>query len=425
MPQSEQGVGACRTNSSSSTRAVLRVAALSFFPPLALAASAHAAAPPYSLPHDTLYIESNNPVAGQNAVLAYHRNQDGSLTPLPGSPFLTGGTGFFDPTYAVGPFDGQGIMAADPVGGVLFVPNGGSDSIAALRMRRDGSLYPVAGSPFATSGNTPEALGMRDRTLVIVDNATDPNQAGSGVGPSYETARLGRGDSLIQNTSATIQLPAGTLPTQALPVPGTPLVYTNEFLPGTLSSYFLDLAGRLHLIERQAPPLEAGEASQPVPLGQAINPAAPFLYVGLPNVARVAVYRMRQTGELGFVRTVANSGAAVCWLHVSKDSLHLYTANTGDHSISVYDLTRPEQPVERQHLVLNNAAGGVFDFALSPDERFLYAVEEESSPAASGLSNQVHILSIDHATGQVAEIAASPLKLPVAAGTRPQGVVVY
>lgn len=410
-----------------STRAVLCATVLSLAAPLGVAASAQAApaSPADRLPHNVLYIQSNNPVAGQNAVLAYRRNQDGSITPLRGSPFPTGGTGFFDPSYKLGPFDGQGILAADPTGGVLFVPNGGSDNISALRMKANGSLASVAGSPFATHGNTPDALGLRGRTLVIVDNAGDPSQAGSGVGPAYETARVGDDDHLTQIPQATVPLAAGSFPTQALPVRGTSLLFTNEFLAGTLSSYFLDLRGRLHLTERQAPPRQAGETSQPLPLGQDVNPAAPFLYVGLVNVNRVGVYRVRNTGESEFVRSVANSGQAVCWLHVTKDGQTLYTVNTGDNSVSVYDLRRPDFPVERQRLALRGATGGTFDFALSPDERFLYAIEEEASPQSAGLSNQVHILSVDHATGRVAEIDASPVKLPVAGGTRPQGLLVY
>ena len=139
----------------SSTRAVLLATTLTF----AGSWAANAA-----LPKDVLYVQSNDPAAGKNAVLGYHRNADGSLTLLPGSPFLTGGTGFAVPLSAPpGPFDGQNVMAADPREGVIFVPNGGSDSISALRVAPGGALSPSRGSPFAIAGNTPEALGLRDR----------------------------------------------------------------------------------------------------------------------------------------------------------------------------------------------------------------------------------------------------------------------
>ncbi len=381
-----------------------------------------------TLPQHVLYIESNNSVAGENAVLAYHRNSDGSLTPLPGSPFATGGTGWFDPTYAIGPLDGEGIMATDPVGGVLFVPNGGSDTIAALHMAADGSLHPIDGSPFAITGNTPETLALRGRMLVIGNNARDPNQAGSGVGPSYVTAHLDARDHVVEVPSATVNLPPGTEPDQELPVPGTPLVFTDEFMPapGTVSSWFLDLHSGLHLIERQSLPFEAEvETSPPLPLGQAVNPLAPYLYIGSPNVSRVMVYRLRDTGEADFVRSVGDSGKGVCWLHISADGKLMYASNTADVSISVFDLSRPDKPVEIQHLPLRGATGGLFDFGLSPDGQFLYAVEEEFQPSQAGLSNQVHMLGINQTTGVVTEVASSPLKLPVAGGTRPQGVVVY
>ncbi len=41
-----------------------------------------------------VYVVSNDPVTDGNAVLCYRRDSSGALTPLPGSPFLTGDTGY-------------------------------------------------------------------------------------------------------------------------------------------------------------------------------------------------------------------------------------------------------------------------------------------------------------------------------------------
>jgi DNA-binding beta-propeller fold protein YncE len=390
-----------------------------------------------AVPQNTLYIESNNAAAGQNSVLGFHRNSDGSLTPLPGSPFLTGGTGFAVPlTAPPGPFDGQNIMAADPVGGVLYVPNGGSDNISALRMARDGKLTSVPGSPFAIGGNTPEALGLAGRTLVIVNNATDPNQAGSGVGPSYLTARTDLFGHLGEIAGSTVSLAAGSVPTEALPRPGTPAVFTNEFGAGTLSEYFLDLSGRLHLSQTQPGPVLAGSTTPSGPLGQDVHPFLPYLYAGLPGAAQVAVYRLSQLTEtfVGSVPTTngtaaspAGEGNAPCWVRVSPDGRYLYSDNTGSHSISVFDLKNPAAPVVVETVVLKDVHGATFDFKLSPDGKFMYVVEAATSAseaAAPGSGNQVHILSVNRADGQVTEIAASPVNLGVA-GHRVQGIQVF
>src|SRR5271154_73694 len=65
-------------------RRSIRAALLSTAVTIAGSWAAHAA-----VPANTLYILDNNGAPGQNAVLGFHRNIDGSLTKLPGSPFLT------------------------------------------------------------------------------------------------------------------------------------------------------------------------------------------------------------------------------------------------------------------------------------------------------------------------------------------------
>jgi 6-phosphogluconolactonase (cycloisomerase 2 family) len=376
-------------------------------------------------PQNVVYVESNSTIAGQNSVLAYHRNADGSLTALPGSPFLTGGTGWFDPTYAVGPFDGDSIFVADPLTNILYVPNGHSDTIAALRMKPDGSLVPINGSPFATAGNTPDTLAISNRTLTIVNNAQDPLQGGAKVVSSYTTGRLGAAGAYLEQSADTVSRPQTAVPSQVLVVPNSSLVLTNEIGTDTITSYQRGSNGGFALVERVTPPQERGEASQPASIGLAINPVAPYVYEGLPNVARVAVWRIAANGRLSFVRSVASSGVAPCWIRFSKNGQRMYVVNTVDDSISTYNATDPAKPVEIQHLKLNNAGGFSSEFSLSPDERFLYSLEEEGTPAQAGKSNKLHALSVSPADGTLTELASSPTQLPVPAGNRPQGVLVY
>ena len=96
----------------------------------ALVGSALLAAPARAAdPSNLLYVESNNPASGQNAVIGYQRLLDGTLKLLPGSPFLTGGTGLYN--LANGAiFDGDNIMVYDRFNRTLYVPNGGSNTIA-------------------------------------------------------------------------------------------------------------------------------------------------------------------------------------------------------------------------------------------------------------------------------------------------------
>jgi len=398
-----------------------KISAAGVLAALGLAGTAVAAEPP----RNVVYVESNNTIAGQNSILAYHRNTDGSLTALPGSPFLTGGTGWFDPTYAVGPFDGDNIFVADPLTNILYVPNGHSDTIAALRMKVDGSLAPINGSPFATAGNTPDTLAISGRTLTIVNNAQDPLQAGPKVVSSYTTGRLGAAGAYLEQAVDTQSRPQTTVPSEVLVVPNSSFVLANEIGTDSITSYQRGPHGGFDLVERVTPPQERGEAAQPASIGLAINPVAPFVYEGLPNVGRVAVWHLAANGRLSFVRSVPSSGVAPCWIRFSKNGQRMYVVNTVDDSISTYDATDPAKPVEIQHLKLNNAGGFSSEFSLSPDERFLYSLEEEGTPAQAGKSNKLHALSVSPADGTLTELASSPTQLPVPAGNRPQGVLVY
>jgi 6-phosphogluconolactonase (cycloisomerase 2 family) len=145
------------------------------------------------------------------------------------------------------------------------------------------------------------------------------------------------------------------------------------------------------------------------------------LYVGFVNTNEIGVYTLTETGKLKFLDKVANSGTAVCWLRVSADGRFLYTSNTADESMSVYDLANPEKPVEIQHIVVGGF-GGVQQFSLTPDGHFLYLIQQENSAASVGKSNVLYGLSVDKKTGLLTLLNSTPLPLP--SNTRPFGVTI-
>src|SRR5262245_47299145 len=105
----------------------------------------------------TVYTESNDPVAGQNAVLAFRRNPaDGSLQQI--GTFPTGGTGEPNPTQVTGPDDSDQEVVATPDGRFLFAVNQGSNSVTSFRIDRDGRLDRLG--TFASGGVQPDSLGI-------------------------------------------------------------------------------------------------------------------------------------------------------------------------------------------------------------------------------------------------------------------------
>ena len=124
-----------------------------------------------------VYVESDNPAG--NAIFAFSRNNaDGSLEPLAGSPFPTGGLGITF-TTALGPFDSDQEIIVNSSHTLLFAVNGGSDTIAVFGINTDGSLTPVAGSPFSSGGSNPVSVGLsNDDVLVVVNQDQDPDHPG-------------------------------------------------------------------------------------------------------------------------------------------------------------------------------------------------------------------------------------------------------
>src|SRR5262249_5371958 len=95
---------------------------------------------------------NNNPgtvsTPAPNTVSAFSVSPTGVLTPVPGSPFSTGGTG-----------TGAGVFAGDRaaicmVGNRLYVANQGSNNVSGFDINpTTGALTPILGSPFATFGS--------------------------------------------------------------------------------------------------------------------------------------------------------------------------------------------------------------------------------------------------------------------------------
>ncbi len=373
----------------------------------------------YQRRQHTLYVNAN--ITTGNAILAYDIQADGSLHALPGSPFLTGGSGFFDPSFALGPFDVDQEMAL--YNNVLYAVNDGSNTISALQIGDDGSLFPLPGQPFTSGGSTPVSLGLHGRYLVTVDSAQDPAQAGKGYRPGLIASEIKRDGGLRLLPGSAVALAADAQPSQALTSNTGPFVFAAEFPGGGHLDAFVQAPnGRLIQTDTTMLPLDA-DGKQPLPLGLWANPRAPYLYVGFVNTNELGVYTVTAAGKLQFVNKASNSGAALCWIRTSSDGRFLYTVNTGDQSMSVYDLSDPASPVEIQHIVVGGT-GGVEQFSLTPDEHFLYLLEQVNSPASVQEDNRLFVLEIDAHTGMLKLLDGLTTVLPVPANTRPFGVTV-
>ena len=100
-----------------------------------------------SIVRDDGYVYVNNNSFGTNTVSAFSVDANGALTPIAGSPFVTGGGG------VGGGFFAANRAAIAPVKKFLFVSNEQSNNISAFSIDpATGALTLVPGSPFPTGG---------------------------------------------------------------------------------------------------------------------------------------------------------------------------------------------------------------------------------------------------------------------------------
>ena len=372
-----------------------------------------------------VYVESNIQAANGNSIYAFKRQPDGSLQPIPGSPFLTGGAGTQDLSLKVGPPDSDQNIVASHDSNFLFAVNSGSDSIAVFHIGSDGALTPIEGSPFPSGGTNPVSLALYGNLLFVVNKNGDFARPSS-IPPNYTSFRVQNNGSLLRNQTpgSTLEVALGSSPTQAFISPQKKVIYGADFLGGLLQSIAFDDSGLLTPFPAQALPASefAGSAAPRLPLGLWAHPHQPYLYTGFVTINRLGVYQFTANGRIRFVRSVPNSGAAICWLRTNAAGTRLYSSDTISNSITVYDTTDAASPVETQNLVLEGP-GNALEFSLSTDDKYLYAISSRGQASIpEGQGNALHVLQIA-ADGSVTETANSPILLNVPNGTRPQGVL--
>ncbi|MGH8896601.1 MAG: lactonase family protein [Egibacteraceae bacterium] len=360
-----------------------------------------------------VYVESNDPAPGANAILAYRRRGNGSLSLL--GSFSSNGSGFGNPDRLLGPDDSDQNVVVHPDGTLLFAVNGGSDTIAVFRIHADGSLAHVEGSPFPSGGVQPVSLGLAGDRLYVVNKAEDPGRPSTDALPNYTGFLVDRAGGLSPIPQSTVTVARGASPTQALISPSGDLLFGADLLAGVLQSLRIKPDGRLE----QRPPTPV-DSSPPGPLGLAAHPTQPILYVGLPGANQLGIYAYDTAGTLRPVVNAANSGQALCWISRNHDGTRLYTSNATDNSLSVYDTTNPKAPVEIQHLALDSG-GSPFQQSLDPTGQFLFVVSTNLFTQNPG-DNVLHELTI--APDGTLKPAPPTTILPIPPGARPAGVAV-
>lgn len=325
---------------------------------LAFAGSALASSSPV-LGH--VYVDDN--AVGSNTISGYDRHADGSLSPIPGSPFFAGGAGTGSSIAS------QGAIQVSSDGRYVLAVDAGSDQISVLRIRPDGTLRLVSGGVVDSQGSDPVSIADHDG-LVYVANA------GSG-DSNYTGFVLTRGGQLLHLPGSTFALPGAAQPGDVLfNSTGTNLVGTRV---GTsqIDSFRVGWFGRLI-----AAPGSPFAAQGPGPFGSEFSPTDPTqLFVsnahGATNAGTVSAFSVAGDGTLSSIGAspFADNQTAPCWVEITHDGRFLFTVNTASADVSSYAIA----PDGALTLLGNTTPGGLGaaseDARLSPDGTDLYVNE--------------------------------------------------
>jgi len=345
-----------------------------------------------------VYLDDNT--AGANTIAAFDRHADGSLTPLPGSPFSAGGAG-----SGTGLASEGAVQIADG-GRFLLAVDAGSDQVSALRIEPDGSLR--LASVVSSNGALPVSIAVHG-SLVYVANAGPADS-------NYTGFRLGFFGNLSPVPGSTVALPAAAQPGDVLfNGTGSRLIGTRV---GTsqIDSFTVGLGGRL-----TAAPGSPFTAQGVGPFGSQFRPTDPGqLFVSNAHngtgLGTVSAFTDSRAGVLNSIGSspVADQQTAPCWVTITPDGRYLFAVNTGSGTISRYSIA-PGGALTLLGSTTVSATGGVgaVDPGVSPDGRYLYVNENRvGSVGAFAISSG----------GNLTELPGSPAPLP--AGATPAGIAV-
>jgi 6-phosphogluconolactonase len=319
-------------------RKVLLAFVLAAFAPFAFSAAGGAAGNA-----GAVYTLSNS--TSGNAVLAYARAADGSLTFQASYP--TGGLG------TGGGLGSQGALVLSDDGHQLYAVNAASNTISAFAVGNGGLTF-EAQAP--SGGVNPISLTSHDHLLFVL------NAGGAGNISGFSTDHGG----LAPIAGSTRPLGVGAnAPAEVSFSPDGKTLAVTEKNSNSIDTYAVDHDGNV-----SAP--AAFESAGGTPFGFDWDNHGDLLASEAAGSA--SSYDVGPGGRLTVVSAAVPTGqAAPCWLVTSKDGRYAYTANGGGGTISAFSVGHDGS------LVLLNGASASFgagshplDEAITKDGRFLY-----------------------------------------------------
>jgi 6-phosphogluconolactonase len=311
----------------------------------ALAATATAASAHPDRNAGSVYTLTNSPSG--NAVAAFDRAPDGTLTPQ--GTYPTGGTG-----TGAG-LGSQGALVLGKDGRELFAVNAASNSVTAFKVRPRGLEFEAT---VPSGGTTPISVTVHDDTLYVLNAGGAANITGFNVS--------GRDVTPIPNSTQPLSAGAAG-PAQVSFSPDGDTLVVTEKASSTIDTF--DVGHRGVAGTAVTHPSTGG-----TPFGFDFDRRGDVLVSNATGSA--SSYDLGRHNELTVISgPVATGQAAPCWLVISTNGRFAYTANAGAGTISGFTVGRDGS------LTLLTPGGATANFgtgshpldeAVTTDGRYLY-----------------------------------------------------
>ncbi|MGO9178535.1 MAG: lactonase family protein [Candidatus Limnocylindrales bacterium] len=303
----------------------------------------------------TVYTLTNSATTGTNAVLAYSRAADGSLSLL--GTYGTGGTGTGVTSPPVG-LGSQGSVTLSADGRWLATVDAGSNDVALFAVAPNGGLH--LSSRVAAGGTDPISVTIHGWLVYVLDAGGNGNIAGFANLFGHLVALPGS----VQPLSG-----AATSPEEIAFSPNGHVLVVTEKGAGDLVTYrvgFLGIAG--------APTVytSAGAA----PYGFAFDNAGQ-LFVTEAAASALSSYALSPAGVPSVISASINNGqVAACWVALTPDGRYAFTIDAHNAAISSYAIAPNGSLTLLNGTAVLEAPSSIpfLDASVSGDGRFLYVV---------------------------------------------------
>jgi 6-phosphogluconolactonase (cycloisomerase 2 family) len=342
-----------------------------------------------------VYVMTND--AQANAILAYRRAADGTLTFFDSS--FTGGRGSGG---AIDPLVSQVSLTLSDDRRFLFAVNAGSDTVSVFDVRPNGLvLKEVAPS----GGVRPISLASNGGRLYVLNANPGGTASVTGFSVKPGSGRL----SLLGDSTRFLPSPTSGAANVGVSPDGRTLAVT-ERTANRITTFGLDGDG----VPAGAPVVTPSNGRTPFSLafrGDGVLVVAEAAG-GVPTGAAVSSYGVAPSAALSVITGSAPTGGnAACWIEVTPDGRFAYTTNAGSSTITGFAigangaLTRvtPAGPTAalpagstpldiaitgdgRYLYNINGAAGTVTGFRIGDDGTLTQVALVTGLPAAAGLN---------------------------------------